>query len=364
MHCANQVNNRDYYGILFPSRQTFAFCTICQPWHTSWTLLVSTCERLSVMHQPARLPENFDQISPKHPCSGILHRTPLPPWKWKTLTFFAEFTSELTVNTPPENENSNFLSWVQIWAYPEHPPPKKMKTLTFFPEFTSELTQNTSPPKMKNSNFLSWVQIWAYLEHPPPKWKTLTFFPQFRSELTQNTPPKMKNSNFLSWVQIWAYLEHPPPQKWKTLTFFLSSDLSLPRTHPPSPEMKTLTFFLEFRSELTPPNENSNFLSWVHIWAYQEHPPKMKTLTFFPEFRSELTQNTPPQMKTLTFFPEFTSELTQNTSPLKMKNSNFLSWVQIWAYLEHPPPKMKNSHFLSSVQIWAYPEHTPQNEKL
>ena len=44
--------------------------------------LVSTyvvCERLSVMHQPARLPENFDQISPKHPCSGISFQNSPPP---------------------------------------------------------------------------------------------------------------------------------------------------------------------------------------------------------------------------------------------------------------------------------------------
>ena len=189
MHCANQVNNRDWNGILFPSRQTFAFCTICQPWYTSWTLLVSTyvvCERLSVMHQPARLPENFDQISPKHPCSGILHRTPPSPRKMK---------------------NSNFLSWVQIWAYPEHTP---------------------SPRKMKNSNFLSWVQIWAYPEHtPPPKMKNSNFLSWVQIlAYPEHPPPKMKNSNFLSWVQIWAYPEHPA-------------------------KMKTLTFFPEFRSELT-----------------------------------------------------------------------------------------------------------------
>ena len=113
-----------------------------------------------------------------------------PPPKNKKL--FPESKSGLTQNTPPpQNENSNFLSWVQIWAYPEPRPlhPWKWKTLTFFPEFRSELTQNLPPPpKMKNSNFLSWVQIWAYPEHPP-QWKT----------------------NFLSWVQIWAYPEHLPP---------------------------------------------------------------------------------------------------------------------------------------------------------
>ena len=111
-----------------------------------------------------------------------LPRKPPPPWKWKTLIFFPEFKSELTQNTPP-------------W---------KWKALTFFPEFKSELTQNTPPQKMKNSNFLSWVQIWAYPEYTPPpwKWKTLTFltfFREFKSELTQNPPP---------------------PRKWKNLTFF------------------------------------------------------------------------------------------------------------------------------------------------
>ena len=108
-----------------------------------------------------------------------------PPRKWKTLTFFPEFRSELTQNTP-QMKNSNFLSWVQIWAYTEH------------------------PPKMKNSNFLSWVQIWANTEHPPS--------------------PEMKNSNFLSWVQIWAYTDTPSvvvevcgdciPQEYHLVSFF------------------------------------------------------------------------------------------------------------------------------------------------
>ena len=62
-----------------------------------------------------------------------------------------------------------FLSCVQIWVYTEYPPPE-MKTLTFFPEFKSELTKNTPPCP------------------PSPKWKILTFFPEFKSELTQNTP--------------------------------------------------------------------------------------------------------------------------------------------------------------------------------
>ena len=125
-------------------------------------------------------------------------------------------------------KNSNFLSWVQIWANPEHPPP---------------------PLKWKNSNFLSWVQIWAYPEHPPRQWKTLTFFPEFKSELTQNTcPQKMKNSNFLSWVQIWAYPEHPPPRKWKTLTFFPEFKSELTQNTPLPRKWKTLTFFPEFKS--------------------------------------------------------------------------------------------------------------------
>ena len=85
--------------------------------------------------------------------------------------------------------------------------------------------------------------------------------------------------------------------------------------------MKTLTFFPEFTSELT---QNTP-------------PPKWKTLTFFPEFTSELTQNTPPKMKTLTFFPEFRSELPRTPPSPKNENSNFLSWVQISAYPEHPP---------------------------
>ena len=51
------------------------------------------------MHQPARLPENFDQISPKHPCSGILHRT------------------------PPQIK---IVPRVQVRPYPEYPPNEKL----------------------------------------------------------------------------------------------------------------------------------------------------------------------------------------------------------------------------------------------
>ena len=110
--------------------------------------LVSTyivCERLSVMQQPARLPENFDKILAEHPCSAIWHRTP-PPSKWKTLTFFPEFRSELTHNTPPGNEKL-YLSFLSSdLSLHRTPPPENEKTLTFFSEFRSELTQNTPPP--------------------------------------------------------------------------------------------------------------------------------------------------------------------------------------------------------------------------
>ena len=113
--------------------------------------LVSTyvvCERLSVMHQPAKLPEIFDQILQNTPVLEFGSRTPPPPPK-----------------------KIEIVPRVQVWLYPEHP--RKWKTelsfkVTFFPEFKSELTQNTPPPmKMKNSNLLSWVQIWAYPEQPP-----------------------------------------------------------------------------------------------------------------------------------------------------------------------------------------------------
>ena len=88
-------------------------------------------------------------------------------------------------------KNSNFLSWVQIWAYTKHPPYPKMKNSNFLSWVQIWANTEHPPLKMKNSNFLSWVQIWAYTKHPPPH-------------------PKMKNSNFLSWVQIWTYTEHPP----------------------------------------------------------------------------------------------------------------------------------------------------------
>ena len=69
------------------------------------------------MHQPARLPEIFDQI---------LQNTPV-----------LEFGSK-----HPPSPKIEIVPRVQVWPYPEH------------------------PSQMKNSNFLSWVQIWAY---PCPK---------------------------------------------------------------------------------------------------------------------------------------------------------------------------------------------------
>ena len=72
-----------------------------------------TCERLSVMHQPARLPENFDQILQNTPVLEFGSRTPSPK------------------------------SWVQVWAYPEHPHPPKWKTLTFL---RSNLSLPRTPP--------------------------------------------------------------------------------------------------------------------------------------------------------------------------------------------------------------------------
>ena len=105
--------------------------------------LVSTyvvCERLSVVYQSARLPENFDQISPEHPCSGIWHRTPpLPKIK--------------------------IFPRVQVRSYLEHPP-RKWKTLTFFPEFRSELTQNTPPNEKIYLSFLS--SDLSLCRTPPP----------------------------------------------------------------------------------------------------------------------------------------------------------------------------------------------------
>ena len=63
--------------------------------------LVSTyivCERLSVMHQQARLPENFDQI---------LQNTPV-----------LQFGSR----TPPQIK---IVPRVQVQPYPEHAPPNE-----------------------------------------------------------------------------------------------------------------------------------------------------------------------------------------------------------------------------------------------
>ena len=111
---------------------------------------------------------------------------------------------------------------------------------------------------------------------------------------------------------------------------------------------------LEFGSRTPPPNWNCKSK------LFPESPPENWNCSKSTSLTLPRTNTPPPKWKTLTFFPEFRSELTQNTPP--MKNSNFLSWVQIWAYPEHPP--MKNSNFLSWVQIWAYPEPPPPHPTL
>ena len=89
-------------------------------------LLVSTyvvCERLSVMHQPARLPEFFDQILQNTPVLEFGSRTPPP----KKLKLFPEFKCELTQNTPPM-KNSNFLSFLSSnLSLPRTTPPKEKR---------------------------------------------------------------------------------------------------------------------------------------------------------------------------------------------------------------------------------------------
>ena len=61
--------------------------------------LVSTCERLSVMHQQAKLPEIFDQILQNTPVLGF-GSTATPP---ENKILPRESKSDLTQNTPPEN---------------------------------------------------------------------------------------------------------------------------------------------------------------------------------------------------------------------------------------------------------------------
>ena len=73
------------------------------------------------MHQPAMLPQNFDQIFQNTAVLEFGSRT-----SPSNLKLFPESKSGLTQNTPPplpKMKNSNFLPWVQIWAYPEHPSP-------------------------------------------------------------------------------------------------------------------------------------------------------------------------------------------------------------------------------------------------
>ena len=122
------------------------------------------------MHQPARLPENFDQNSREHPCSGIWFQNTLP-------------------HPPPPK--IKIVRGVQVQPYPEHPPNEKL--LTFFPEFKSQLTLQ----KWKTLTFFAEFKSELTQKTPPWKWKTLTLFAEFKSELTQNTPsPKMNKECF------------------------------------------------------------------------------------------------------------------------------------------------------------------------
>ena len=71
------------------------------------------------MHQQAKLPEIFDQIPKNTQVFWDLVPEHPPP---KEMKFFPESKSDLIQNPPPKIENSNFLSRLQIWPYPEHPP--------------------------------------------------------------------------------------------------------------------------------------------------------------------------------------------------------------------------------------------------
>ena len=126
---------------------------------------------------------------------------------------------------------------------------------------------------------------------------------------------------------------------------------------------------LEFGSENQPPPPQ--YYCAVQIWPFPEHPPatpkNLKTLIVFPESKSDLFRNTPlpcalppppspPPPGKLKFRQILALWVLtfQNTPPLKFlkfeNNSNFLSWVQIWPFPEHPappppshPPPGKNS---------------------
>ena len=155
------------------------------------------------MHQPARLPENFDQIlqNTPSPCSGIWFQNTPPPLKIK------------------------IVPRVQVQPYPEHPSrPENEKTLTFFPEFKFELTQNPPPPQKMKNQLLSWgvlvfLKFWQFWSELTKTWNSgatecgvwigncyvkVWKTPQYLS-LT-----KISAKRVHPWVQIWAYPEHPP----------------------------------------------------------------------------------------------------------------------------------------------------------
>ena len=118
------------------------------PWRFVLCLLVSTyvvCERLSVMHEPARVVENLVQILQNTPILQDSFRIPPPPppQENSTLSRCWHFVAFQFQNTPPPPPSPP-------------PPPKENSTLSRCWHFVTFQFQNTPPPKENSTLSRCW----------------------------------------------------------------------------------------------------------------------------------------------------------------------------------------------------------------
>ena len=114
-------------------------------------------------HTPAPPIENWNLARSWH-FGFWLFRSP-PSYNFKTLIFFFESKSDLFQITPPPNGNLARSWHFGFWLPRTLPPPLKFRQILVFGFWLSR----SSPPQFQNSNILSWVQIWPFPDHPPSK---------------------------------------------------------------------------------------------------------------------------------------------------------------------------------------------------
>ena len=123
---------------------------------------------------------------------------PPPPWKLKFRQILALWVLTFHITPPPPIEIytdlGNFGFWhftsplpklkfrqiLALWVLTFHiTAPPRIQTLTFSSEFRSDLFHIN--PQNSNSDFFLWLQIWPISHHPPyipsPQFQTITFLP-------------------------------------------------------------------------------------------------------------------------------------------------------------------------------------------